>query len=68
MLACFECKDADEINVSVLLLGVISSLEIFGCGSILITPSGYSFSSGTTQEQEMFSILHLLHSVDIDTE
>ena len=44
MLACFECKDADETNVSVLLLGVTSSLEIVGCGSILITPSGYSFS------------------------
>ena len=41
MLACFECKDADEINVSVLLLGVISSVEIVGCGSILITLSGY---------------------------
>ena len=44
MLACFECKDADEINVSVLLLGVISSVEIVGCGSILITPSDYLFS------------------------
>lgn len=44
MLACFECKDADEINVSALLLDVISSLEIIGCGSILITPSGYLFS------------------------
>ena len=55
MLACFECKDADEINVSVLLLGVISSVEIVGCGSILITPSGYSWDDSGTRNVQHFT-------------